>query len=130
MLRAMGTATKRLVAGVAGISVVYFYVRDLDRAVDFFRDLLGIPLEWSDSNWAEATLGGTRFALHAWHEGAPEPGSAGVQVSFLVDDVDATAARLSEAGVDVGPVQREPYGAHCRVAGPEGYAFSLFHPAQ
>ena len=122
----MRTATKPL---VAGISVVYFYVRDLEAAVAFFRDLLGVPLERADANWAEAAFAGTRFALHAWHEGAPEPGSAGVQVSFLVDDVDAAAAALREVGTEVGAVQREPYGEHCRVVGPEGYEFSLFRPA-
>jgi predicted enzyme related to lactoylglutathione lyase len=127
MLRLMPTATKPL---VAGISVVYFYVRDLDGAIEFFRDLLGVPLERSDATWAEAAVGGTRFGLHAWHEGAPEPGSAGVQVSFLVEDVDAAAARLREAGIETGAVQYEPYGAHCRVVGPEGYVFSLFRPTQ
>ena len=127
MLRRMGTATKPL---VAGISVVYFYVRDLDAAISFFRDLLGLPFERRDPTWAEAQVGETRFALHAWHDGAPEPGSGGVNVSFLVDDVDAAAARLSEAGVGIGPVQREPYGAHFTVTGPEGYIFSLFQPAR
>jgi catechol 2,3-dioxygenase-like lactoylglutathione lyase family enzyme len=123
----MGTATKPL---VAGISVVYFYVRDLDAAVRFFRDLLGLPLERTDATWAEASVGETRFALHAWHEGAPEPGSAGINISFHVENVDAAAAQLREAGVEVGPVQREPYGAHCTVTGPEGYVFSLFEPAR
>jgi len=114
---------------VAGISVVYLYVRDLEAAVEFFRDRLGIPIEQEDATWAEATLGETRFALHAWHEGAPEPGSGGVRISFRVGDVDSVAAELREAGVDVGPVHREDYGTHCDVVGPEGYVVSLFAPA-
>jgi catechol 2,3-dioxygenase-like lactoylglutathione lyase family enzyme len=115
---------------VAGISVVYLYVRDLDAALGFFRDLLGIPLERHDDTWAEAALGGARFALHAWHEGAPEPGSGGVRVSFLVDDVEAEAARLRDAGVEVAEVQHEEYGSHCDLNGPEGYVVSLFAPAR
>ena len=115
---------------VAGISVVYFYVRDLDAALGFFRDLLGIPLERHDDSWAEAALGGVRFALHAWHEGAPEPGSGGVSISFGVDDVEQAAARLREAGVEVGDVQHEEYGGHCDVTAPEGYVVSLFTPAR
>jgi catechol 2,3-dioxygenase-like lactoylglutathione lyase family enzyme len=114
---------------VTGISVVYLYVRDLDAALEFFRDQLGVPLESDETGWAEAAFGGTRFALHAWHEGAPEPGSGGVRISFSVDDVDAAAARLRDAGVEVGPVERADYGAHCDVAGPEGYVVSLFAPA-
>jgi catechol 2,3-dioxygenase-like lactoylglutathione lyase family enzyme len=114
---------------VTGISVVYLYVRDFEAAIAFFRDRLGVPLQPDGTGWAEAALGGTRFALHAWHEGAPEPGSGGVRISFRVDDVDAAAARLRAAGVEVGPVQREEYGAHCDVIGPEGYVVSLFAPA-
>jgi len=114
---------------VAGISVVYLYVRDLEAAVEFFRDRLGIPLEQHDSTWTEAALGELRFALHAWHEGAPEPGSGGVNISFAVDDVDEAANRLREAGVEVGPVAHEEYGSHCDVVGPEGYVVSLFTPA-
>lgn len=114
---------------VAEISVVYLYVRDLEAALEFFRDRLGIPLERDDASWAEAALGGTRFALHAWHEGAPEPGSGGVRISFRVDDVDAAAARLRASGVSVAAVQREEYGSHCDVIGPEGYVVSLFAPA-
>jgi catechol 2,3-dioxygenase-like lactoylglutathione lyase family enzyme len=114
---------------VAGISVVYLYVRDLEAAIAFFRDRLGIPLEQYDASWAEAALGETRFALHAWHEGAPEPGSGGARINFRVEDVDAWAARLREAGVEVGPIERAEYGAHCDVVGPEGYVVSLFAPA-
>jgi catechol 2,3-dioxygenase-like lactoylglutathione lyase family enzyme len=114
---------------VAGISVVYLYVRDLEAAVEFFRDRLGIPLEQHEPTWAEAALGEIRFALHAWHEGAPEPGSGGVNISFGVNDVDEAAHRLREAGVEVGPVAHEEYGSHCDVVGPESYVVSLFTPA-
>ena len=49
--------------GVSNISVVYLYVRDMERSLAFYRDLLGIPLE-GDEHWAEAAFpGGTRFAL-------------------------------------------------------------------
>jgi len=114
---------------VHGLNVVYLYVRDMDAAVRFFRDLLGIQLEHSDPNWAEARLGDTRFALHEWHEGAPEPAPSGVRVSFLVDDVGTAAARLREADVEVGPIHRQEYGSHCDVVGPEGYVFQLSRPS-
>lgn len=115
---------------VTGLSVVYFYVRDLEGAVAFFRDRLGIPLEQHDASWAEANLRETRFALHAWHEGAPEPGSGGVSVSFRVDDVEAAAAELRAAGVEVGEVHHMEYGSHCELKAPEGYVVSLFAPAR
>jgi predicted enzyme related to lactoylglutathione lyase len=43
--------------GVSNISVVYLYVRDMERSLAFYRDLLGIPLE-GDGHWTEATFPG------------------------------------------------------------------------
>jgi catechol 2,3-dioxygenase-like lactoylglutathione lyase family enzyme len=48
----MGTAVEPLVHTV---DVVYLYVSDMDRALRFYRDLLGIPLQ-GDGDWQEAAL--------------------------------------------------------------------------
>jgi catechol 2,3-dioxygenase-like lactoylglutathione lyase family enzyme len=37
---------------VSRIDVVYLYVRDLDRSIAFYRDVLGIPVEGDD--WGAA----------------------------------------------------------------------------
>ena len=46
--------------GVSGISVVYLYVRDLERSLAFYRDLLGIPLEGDEHSLFREY----RFASH------------------------------------------------------------------
>src|SRR2546423_14356098 len=56
---------------VSRINVVYLYVREMERSLAFYRDLLGIPLA-GDDDWQEADLG-VRFALHRWHEGVAPP---------------------------------------------------------
>ena len=112
--------------GVSNISVVYLYVRDMERSLAFYRDLLGIPLE-GDSDWAETTFpGGTRFALHAAHEGLGELSSGTVKVSFGVEDADAAAAILRERGVDVREAMRDEWGTAFNVVDPDGYTISLF----
>ena len=111
-----------------GLTVVYLYVRDLERAQAFYREALGLALE-GDDDWVETTLAnGVRFALHRWHEGEPEPSSGGVNVNFEVRDIDAAAERLRAAGVEVGAVHREPYGSFFRFSAPEGYRLELFQP--
>lgn len=112
---------------VTGLSVVYLYVKDMQRAQTFYRDVLGVPLT-VDDHWAEANLGGVRFALHEWHEGAPEPGESGIKVDLEVQDIDAAAEHLRAHGVALGEIFREPYGSFCTFVDPEGYRLELFEP--
>jgi len=126
MLRQVATEVEPL---VKGLSVVYLYVRDIGRSVAFYRDTLGIEFDVSDG-WAETRFpGGTRFALHGVHEGLPEPQNGTIHVDFGVDDIDAAAARLRAAGVQVGEIFRQPYGSHCSFVDLDGYELELFQPA-
>lgn len=112
---------------VARINVVYLYVRDLDRSVAFYRDLLGIPLE-REGNWAEATFrDGVRFALHLAH-GAEEVGSGTMRVDFEVADLDEAVEALRAAGVEVAEIEREVWGSACAFVDPDGYRLHLFQP--
>ena len=114
---------------VSNLSVVYLYVRDMERSLAFYRDLLGIPLE-GDEHWAETTFpGGTRFALHATREGVGELSSGTVHVDFEVDDADAAAEVLREHGVAVGERVHDTWGTAVEVADPDGYTISLFQRA-
>ena len=112
--------------GVSSISVVYLYVRDMERSRAFYRDLLGIPLE-GDEHWAEATFpGGTRFALHATHEGVGELSSGTVKISLAVDDADDAAALLRDHGIEVHEAMHDEWGTAVDVIDPDGYRISLF----
>jgi predicted enzyme related to lactoylglutathione lyase len=102
-------------------------VRDLERSLAFYRDLLGIPLE-GDEHWAEARLGGVRFALHLAHDGVGELSSGTVHLDFEVEDVDAAAARLRAAGVDVRDTMRDEWGAAAELVDPDGYRIALYQP--
>ena len=121
MLRAVPPLASR-------ISVVFLYVKDLERASRFYGDLFGVELA-GDDDWRETQLDGIRFALHKWHDGAPEPSSGGVVVDLEVADIDAAAQRLRDAGVEVNEITRQPYGSFCDFTDPEGYTLQLFQPA-
>jgi predicted enzyme related to lactoylglutathione lyase len=122
-------STTRTQPLVTGLSVVYLYVQDLERAKAFYREVLGLVLE-GDADWAETTLpGGVRFALHRAHEGAPEPSTGGVNVDFEVPDIDLAAERLRSAGVEVDEIHRERYGSFFTFVDPDGYRLELFQPA-
>ena len=124
MLRPVRTTAEPL---VTRISVVYLYVSDMDRSAGFYRDVLGMPLE-GDGDWQEASIDGVRFALHRTREGIGELSSGTIHVNLQVDDVDAAAERLRAAGVEVGEVMRDDWGAALEVSDPDGYRLYLYQP--
>jgi len=124
MLRRMGTAVEPL---VRRLNVVYLCVSDIARSTVFYRDLLGVPLE-GDDDWQEASLRGTRFALHRVHEGIGELSSGTVHVNLEVADLGAATERLRAAGVEVEETMREDWGAAARIVDPDGYELYLFEP--
>ncbi len=114
---------------MAGISVVYLYVSDMGRSLAFYRDLFGIPLESEDPSWAEATFPtGVRFALHQAHGDEPALGSGTMRVNLEVADLEEAVERLRAAGVEVGEIQRDSWGAACPVRDPDGYRLKLYQP--
>ena len=87
---------------VSRLDHVYYWVADMERAVAFYRDLLGLDLVRRDGdNWAVFDSGGRMFALHGAVEGRPiSPG--GATAVFAVADLDRTRSVLSERGVEFG----------------------------
>jgi predicted enzyme related to lactoylglutathione lyase len=96
----------------------------MERAVAFYRDLLGLRLTRRDGdNWAEFDAGG-RFALHG-AEGEPvQPG--GATAVFSVQDLDGAKLSLSEQGV---PFDHEGdvkgYARFASFRDPDGNTFQL-----
>lgn len=100
------------------IDYVIRYVEDLERAVAFYRDVLGLEHRFTDEAYAEFSVGPTKLALYPRDRlpdllggEVPAGGSPDGEVLFLVDDVDAEAERLRAAGARIltGPVDR-PWG--------------------
>jgi lactoylglutathione lyase len=60
------------------------YVADMDKAVAFHRDILGLALKFASPFWSEFDTGGTTLALHAADDAHP---AGGVQLGFGSDDL-------------------------------------------
>jgi predicted enzyme related to lactoylglutathione lyase len=104
------------------IDHVYYWTQDMDRAVKFYREVLGLELLRRDgSNWAMFDAGPVRLALHGAIEGRPIE-TGGATAVFAVDDLDASRAALEERGVEfeehVGEV--EGYARFATLRDPDG----------
>lgn len=61
------------------------FVDDMDGAVGFHRDKLGLSVRFQSPFWSEFETGGTRLALHPASEKNP---AGSIQLGFGVSDLD------------------------------------------
>ncbi len=109
------------------IDYVIWYVAALDRSIAFYRDVVGMELRFTGEGYAEFVTENTKFALFERARLGELIGRSGGtapcgEVGFLVEDVDAQADRLRDAGAAIltGPVDR-PWGERTlHVADPDG----------
>jgi lactoylglutathione lyase len=84
------------------------FVADMDRAVAFYRDTLGLPLKFTSPHWSEFDTGQTTLALHPASEKNP-PGA--VELGFGVPSLANFHQELSAKGVTFSmPPSKQDFG--------------------
>jgi catechol 2,3-dioxygenase-like lactoylglutathione lyase family enzyme len=85
------------------------YVADMDRAIGFYRDKLGLELKFQSPFWSEFATGETVLALHP----ASEKTAAGsIELGFSVDDLGEFYSRRDQVGVEFTGEPKEEHGLH------------------
>ena len=109
------------------LSYVNVTVSDVDRAVVFFRDTVGLPLNFADAEFGYASFAnaGASFAVVQAPEGEEVGRHTGI--GFTVEDLDAAHASLVEKEVVfTRPPTREPWGGYMAIfADPDGNTYYL-----
>ncbi|KUN09934.1 glyoxalase [Streptomyces yokosukanensis] len=115
-------------------SFVTLPVTDQDRALRFYRDVLGFEvtadLRMPPGRWLQVAPKGaqTAFTLAGPGMGAFEPGSAR-GIMLVTTDVDADCARLAEAGTEVQGPDEHPWGRMASFRDPDGNGLMLLTEA-
>ena len=87
-------------------SMVYqLMAQDMDRAIAFYRDVVGLTVKFQSPRWTELAFDGSTIALHAGGTGEFNPTGLGLTVS----DIDAACDEVRNAG---GKVLRGPSTGH------------------
>ncbi|MGA3262141.1 MAG: VOC family protein [Bryobacteraceae bacterium] len=102
-------------------------VRDQDRALKFYTEILGFRLltdqQFSESQrWIELSIPGADTGISLFTpEGHEDRVGTFVNTSWEVDNVDKTYAELQGKGVEfAGPPQKQPWGTFAVMKDSEG----------
>jgi predicted enzyme related to lactoylglutathione lyase len=89
-------------------SYVIEFVADMDRAVKFYRDTLGLPLKFQSPEWSEFATGETTLGLHP----ASEKNAAGkIEMGFNVSDLTKFYDEMRARGVKFPmPPKKQDFG--------------------
>jgi len=84
------------------------FVADMERAVRFYRDTLGLPLKFESPGWSEFATGETTFALHPASEKNP---AGSVELGFGVPDIQKFHQEMTAKGVKFSmPPTKQDFG--------------------
>ena len=86
--------------GLIGSKFLISAVR-MDRAVAFYRDVIGLEVQVSSAYWSELTIGSAIIALHGGGDGS----FRATGLSFTVNDIYVACKAIVEGG---GSIRSEP----------------------
>ena len=80
------------------IPYITLWAVKFDQMVDFYRDQLQLPIEYSDENFIQFATQGTKLYIHRLGS-APSLREHAIEIHFDVPDVDAAYTELQQRGV-------------------------------
>ena len=111
---------------------VILAVKDLDKSLQFYHEIIGLPIKNQRRSWIDLGTTGALLSLHPASLTAEHVGSSidnGITIGFLVGDVKSAVEELKSKGIKIyrDIVDREA-GKNAIVLDPDGYLVSLFEP--
>ncbi len=100
------------------------FVADMDRAIKFYRDVMGLPLKFQAPGWSEFATGETTLGLHP----ASEKNPAGkLEMGFNVPDLQQFHAEMTSKGVQfpMAPAKQDFGGMLAQFVDSEGAHISV-----
>ncbi len=110
---------------------VLIYVLDVQRAMRFYRDLLGFQVVEEQGDYARlrSPKGNSTLALHKLSGNVTSvPSHEGVRLYFEVKDLDDFCKQLASEGVKIDQMPADmPWGwRHAYLRDPDGHELSLY----
>jgi catechol 2,3-dioxygenase-like lactoylglutathione lyase family enzyme len=106
------------------LKYVIKFVADMDRAVKFYRDALGLPLNFQSPGWSEFATGETTLALHPATQTNP---AGSTELGFNVTNLDEFYREMTTKGLEFSmpPTKQDFGGILSRFSASEGERCSV-----
>ncbi|PXF28057.1 MAG: methylmalonyl-CoA epimerase [Thaumarchaeota archaeon] len=111
---------------------VILAVKDLDKSIEFYNKILGLPIKNKRENWVDLGQSGALLSLHPASQSSPHSGSSidnGILISFVIGDVASAVDELKSKNVKIfREIQERDIGKNVIILDPDEYMISLFEP--
>ena len=112
---------------------VILAVKDLEKSIDFYQNIIGLPIKHQRRSWVDLGTSGALLSLHPASLTAKHIGSSienGITIGFIVGDVESAVEELRAKGVTIyRDIIEKDAGKNAVIKDPDEYLISLFEPS-
>ena len=113
---------------VKKVGNVILAVKDLNKSVEFYNKILGMPIKKQRENWIDLGQSGALLSLHPASAELLTPNDM-IMIGFVVGDVSSVIDELKSKNVKIHRnIQNKSSGKNAIILDPDNYMISLFEP--
>ena len=123
----------RVDVNIKKVGNVILAVKDIDKSIQFYHEIIGLPIKNQRRSWVDLGTSGALLSLHPASLTEQHSGGSidnGITVGFLVGDVKSAVDELREKGVKIyRDIVEKDAGKNAVIVDPDDYLISLFEPS-
>ena len=117
---------------VKKVGNVILAVKDLEKSIQFYNEVIGLPIKDQRKTWVDLGTSGALLSLHPASLTAQHVGSSienGISLGFIVGDLKSALEEVKTKGVKIHrDVIEKDAGKNAVILDPDEYLISLFEP--
>lgn len=114
---------------IQGVANIWMPVEEIERAVDFYQNKLGLPMVKQDGEWAEFEADGLRIGLNGREPQGARIGGGPVLTFSPGESLEEAVDKFSNQGIEFAAgISEHPWGRVATFKDSEGNDLQLYEP--